>query len=98
MQRGSLFVYCTTLLSTTLLKSKQIQRESAMTAINNKNCYEANNGCGIVMLIDRFFEMMKSNNVTIDTYLTEMLDFLEELDAELLEAIVVYYIIFHLPN
>lgn len=50
------------------------------------------------MLIDRFFEMMKSNNVTIDTYLTEMLDFLEELDAELLEAIVVYYIIFHLPN
>lgn len=52
-----------------------------------------------VMLIYKFFDMRKLDNMSMDLYLTEVkevVDLLEELDVDLSKAIVVYYIVRHL--
>nr|PNR58496.1 hypothetical protein PHYPA_005491 [Physcomitrium patens] len=93
MQREGLFEYCTIPPSTIILESTRTKRESALVAINNN----AKNT--ILKLLKRFFEIRKSNNVSIDVYLTkvkEIIDLLEELDVELQETIVIYYMVCHL--
>ena len=65
-----------------------------------KDRYEAFNGPRKTMLIEKIFSMRKSENVSMDTYLTdvkEVVDLLEEVDIDLPEDVVVYYTVKSLP-
>jgi hypothetical protein len=52
-------------------------------------------------LVEKFFELRKTENVTMDAHLTKVKNVantLEEVGIVLLEEIVVYYTIAHLPE
>ncbi|KAG0595621.1 hypothetical protein M758_UG182400, partial [Ceratodon purpureus] len=88
LQRDGLFTYCITPPSTYMSETVRLGRESALAAINNN----AKNTT--LRLLKRFFNMRKSDSVSMDSFLTEVkevVDLLEELDLELPEPIVVYW-------